>query len=116
MDNFRARKVITFLAVSMGIFSFIFGGCEKRAKSKPTPAPPVAGENEADFHDLDFTIDQVRTLTDGSKSLSVSGVHDGRPVGFEVVIGPTWTGKPDPRIPIVVRKGVVTYRATGANS
>jgi hypothetical protein len=116
MDNFRARKVITFLAVSMGIFSFIFGGCEKRAKSKPTPAAPAAGGNESDFHDLEFTIDQVRTLADGRKSLNVSGLHAGRQVGFEVVVGPTWTGKPDPRIPIVVRKGVVTYRATGTNS
>ena len=73
--------------------------------------------DEGDFHDLSFTIDQVRTLADGSKSLSVSGMMEGKQVGFEVILGPTWqAGKSDPRIPIVVRKGMVTYKGMGTNS
>lgn len=117
------------LVAAMGIFSFLLGGCSKQPTppaqptaqiqpSKPLTAPPeVTSEEEEGFHDLVFFIQEHKRLPDGSQSIRGSGTHKGRPVGFEVVLGPSWkTGSLGKDIPLETFRGIVSYRSTGADS
>jgi hypothetical protein len=117
------------LVTAVGIFSFLFGGCSKQSTSSPQPAahiqpskpltapPEVTSEEEAGFHDLIFYIQEHKRLPDGSQSIRGSGRHKGRPLGFEVVLGPSWqAGSLGKDIPLVTYRGIVTYRSTGADS
>jgi hypothetical protein len=111
------------------IVPFLFGGCDKHPSAspqagaqasiaRPLSAPPeVTSEAEEGFHDLVFYIHGHRRLPDGSQSLLGSGVHKGRAVGLEVILGAAWRGASlDPGIPVVAYQGDVTYRSTGADS
>jgi len=119
------RNLITI----MGLFTFLFGGCSKQpAPTPPTkapaqPAPPltappeVTSESEEGFHDLVFWLQDIKQLPDGSQSLHGLGTYQGRPLGLEVVLGPTWqAGSLGKDVPLVTYSGVVTYRSTGADS
>lgn len=113
------------LLTIMGIFSFFLGGCSEQAAPSPKPklskplaaAPEVTSEEEEGFHDLVFYIQEHKRLPDGSQSVRGSGTHKGRPVGLEVVVGPSWqAGSLGKDIPLVTYRGIVTYRSTGADS
>ncbi len=118
-----------YLVVAMGLLSVFFGGCGKQStssqgpaaqiqSSKPLAAPPeVTSEEEAGFHDLVFYIQDHQRLSDGSQSIHVIGTHKGRPLGLEVVLGPSWrAGSLGKDIPLVIYRGMVSYRSTGADS
>jgi hypothetical protein len=126
-----------YLVAAMGIFSFLFGGCGKQPTPSPQPsakvqtstakiqspkplaAPPeITSEEEAEgFHDLVLFIQEYKRLPDGSQSIRGSGTHKGRPVGLEVVLGPSWkAGSLGKDIPLVTYVGIVTYRSTGVDS
>jgi hypothetical protein len=113
-----------FLAI-MSIFSLFFGGCGRQSAtsaqvqpSKPIAAPPeVTSEQEKGYHDLIFYIQEHKQLPDGSQSIHGSGRYKGRPLGLEVVLGPTWQARALSKdMPLVTYRGVVTYRSTGADS
>src|SRR6185295_12054808 len=58
-----------------------------------------------------------KKLQDGSQAIQVAGTHQGRPVGFEVILGPSWEGGSLGKdIPLVAYRGKVTYRGTGPES
>jgi hypothetical protein len=113
---------------AIGIFSFLLGGCSKQAalspqsaaqvRPKPLATPPeVTSEEEEGFHDLVFYIQEHKRLPDGSQSIRGAGTHKGRPVGLEVVLGPSWqAGSLGKDIPLVTYRGIVSYRSTGADS
>jgi hypothetical protein len=113
----------------MGILSFLFGGCGKQPgpspqaalhaqSSKPLAAPPeVTSEEEEGFHDLVFYIEDHKRLPDGSQSIRGAGTRKGRPLGFQVILGPSWqSGSLGKDIPLVTYRGTVSYRSTGADS
>jgi hypothetical protein len=121
--------ILRHLLAIMGIFSFLFGGCSEQSApspqasaqiqpSKPLAVPPeVTSEAEEGFHDLVFYIQEHKRLPDGSQSIRGSGIHQGRRVGLEVVLGPSWqAGSLGKEMPLVTYRGVVTYRSTGADS
>lgn len=85
-------------------------------KAGLTP-PEVTSEEEGGFHDLVFYIQEHKRLPDGSQSIRGAGTHKGRPLGLDVVLGPTWqSGSLGKDIPLVTYRGIVTYRSTGADS
>lgn len=113
----------------MGILSFLFGGRAKEPAPSPlagTKAPPpkplsappeVTSEQEEGFKDLLFYVAEHKRLEDGLQSVRSAGVHGGRRLGFDVVLGAAWKeGSPGPGIPITTYQGFVTYRSTGADS
>lgn len=113
----------------MGIFSFLFGGCGKQPAPSPhgmaqgqqvrsLSAPPeVTSESEEGFHDLVFYSQDVERLPDGSQRLRGSGTFKGRPLGLEVVLGPTWSsGSLGKNIPLVTYQGFVTFHSIGPDS
>jgi hypothetical protein len=117
------------LVVALGVLALFFGGCGKQSTSSPRPAPQihpskplaappeVTSEEEAGFHDLIFYIQEHKRLPDGSQSIRGLGTHKGRPLGLEVVLGPSWqAGSLGKNIPLVTYRGIVTYRSTGTDS
>ena len=117
------------LVTAMGIFAFLFGGCSKQSASLPLPAaqnqpsktltapPEITSEEEDGFHDLVFYIEEQKRLPDGSQSIRGSGTHKGRPLGLEVILGPSWqAGSLGKNMPLVTYRGIVTYRSTGRDS
>jgi hypothetical protein len=113
--------------VAMGIFSFLFGGCGNQSKSPPQPAeqihaskpltapPEITSEEEEGSHDLVFYIQEHKRLPGGSQSIRGSGTHKGRPLGLEIVLGPSWkAGSLGKDIPLATYRGIVTYRSIGA--
>ncbi len=125
----RTRCTIAASAL-IGVL-WLFAGCDKSRENQP-PTPPVAAppevvaltgppeitaETEEGFVDLLFYIAEHQSLADGSHSLVAAGRHKGRAVGFQVVVGTTWTkGKPDKDVPVDIRPGAVLYRSIGAES
>jgi hypothetical protein len=116
--------------VITGIFAFLFGGCGRQPlsspqarapvqPSKPLVAPPeiTSEEEEGGFHDLVFYIQEHKRQPDGSQSIRVSGIHKGRQLGLDVLLGPNWqSGSLGKSIPLTTYRGIVTYRSTGADS
>ena len=117
------------LLVTLGLVSFLLGGCGKQPASppptsgqsqlsKPLTAPPeVTLESEEGFNDLLFYVEEHKRLPDGSQSIRGSGTHKGRALGLEVILGPTWeAGSLGKDVPLVTYRGIVTYRSTGPGS
>ena len=114
----------------MGLLAFLSGGCSKQPApppqpadaqsqpSKPLTAPPeVTSESEEGFYDLLFYVQEHKRLPDGSQSIRGSGTHNGRALGLEVILGPTWEAKSLAKdMPLVTYRGIVTYRSTGSDS
>jgi len=112
----------------MGILSILFGACSKKPappsptatqahSSKPLVAPPeVTVETEEGFHDLLFYIQEHRRQSDGSQTIRGSGTHKGRPLGLEIILGPTWEAGSLGDIELVTYRGTVTYRSAGFES
>jgi len=64
---------------------------------------------------LVFYIQEHKRLPDGSQSIRGSGTHKGRPLGLEIVLGPSWkAGSLGKDIPLATYRGIVTYRSIGA--
>src|SRR5262245_51336001 len=92
----------------MGIFSFLFGGCDRqpqqqqpqpRAKQQPqqhhpaialTKSPEITSESEEGFHDLIFYIQEHKKQANGAQTLRGSGTHKGRQLALDVILGATW--------------------------
>jgi hypothetical protein len=102
----------------MGIFSFIFGSCARKPSAIPPSeiTPEITSEmEEGGFVDLCFAIREYRKQPDGSQSISAYGVHNGKEVGLEILLGPNW--KQGPLLgSVVTYKGTVTYRSLGPQS
>lgn len=82
-----------------------------------TAPPEVTSETEEGFHDLLLLIEKHTTLADGSQSLRVSGVHRGKRVALEIVLGPAWrAGSLGKDIALTTYQGRVTYRSVGPDS
>ena len=129
MRSERHMRPTRHLFAIMGIFSFLFGGCSKQPAPSPQTAtqvqpskrfaspPEVTSEEQEGFHDLVFYVQEHKRLPDGSQSIRGAGIHKGRSLGLEVVLGPSWqAGSLGKDIPLVTYRGVVTYRSTGADS
>jgi hypothetical protein len=91
----------------------------KRPPSKPLAAPPevTSAEEGDEYRDLVFYIQDHKRLPDGSQSIRAAGTHQGRQVGFEVVLTATW--QPMSLGKDVIRgryAGHVIYRSTGPDS
>ena len=107
----------------------LLSGCMKESPTpitQPEPtepvkelatAPEITAESEEGYYDLIFYIEEHKQLPDGSQTIRASGKHKGRPLGFELVLGPTWkSGSVTPDLPLVTHQGSITYRSTGADS
>lgn len=55
--------------------------------------PVITSESEDGFVDLIFAASGVRRHTDGQFRVDAIGEHDGRRVGFSVILGSTWERK-----------------------
>jgi hypothetical protein len=108
----------TFLAMLMGLLSFLFGSCSKPRTPRSPAAPEITAESDdGGFVDLGFAIRSRETLPDGSQVLHAIGLHRGREVGMAVVLGNQWkAGSLGPDVPLVTYRGTVTYRSLGATS
>ena len=103
------RKLIVYKRwVTMaGFFSFFFGACSKPTPPAAKPLPEITASSEGGgFVDLEFAIRSYKSLPDGSHSLEVRGIHQGREVGIVVVLGSQWKAS----------IGTVVYRSLGAPS
>jgi hypothetical protein len=87
------------------------------ASTPSAKLPEITAESEEGFVDLVFRVQDHKPLADGSQSLRAAGLHRGRKVGFEVVLGPTWRkGKLGKDVPIETSRGTVSYRRVGPES
>ena len=103
------------LLAIMGIFSLMFGGCV--GQPQPEKLPEITSESEEGFHDLVFYVREHKKLPDGGQTLRAYGMHQGRQVGIEVSLGPTWKqGSLGADIPTVTYQGMVRCRSIGAES
>ena len=115
--------------VIIGVASFLFAGCDKgpgvssstppqEKPLKPFSGPPeVTSEEEEDFHDLVFYIQDYKQLPDGTRSILAIGTHKGQPLGLEVVLAANWRGGSlGNDVPLTTYGGTVTYRSAGTNS
>lgn len=123
----RAHAVSRNLLVALLVL--VISGCTRQSVSLPQPeepaepvkqleaAPEITSESEEGYYDLIFYIEEHKQLPDGSQTIRASGKHKGRPLGFELVLGPAWkSGSVTPDIPLVTHQGSITYRSTGADS
>lgn len=111
----------------MGLLSFLFAGCNKPSdpsaqtqaqtpESKALQGPPeVASESEEGFHDLLFFIRDFKEAPDGSRSIRAEGLHKGKPLAMEIILGPTWKSGTLGDV-IKTHQGTVTCRSVGADS
>jgi hypothetical protein len=104
----------------MGLLSFLLGSRSRpqppRSALKPLPEISVDIEDHG-FVDLTFAIRSCKTFPDGSQSLEVYGVHQGRVVGLLVVLGFEWKAVTlGERIQLDAHRGTVTYRSLGSPS
>jgi hypothetical protein len=107
-----------------GALALAFVGASAKApRPTPTPLPPlreapeVLSETEEYFHDLVFFADSAVQLSNGSQALRASGRHRGRPLAFEVRLGPTWkAGSLGKDVPLTTYQGTVTYHSLGLAS
>jgi hypothetical protein len=77
----------------------------------------ISSDSEEGFVDLVFRVQDCKPLADGSQSIRAAGRHQGREVGFELVLGPTWKkGKLGKDVPIDTSRGTVSYRRVGPES
>jgi hypothetical protein len=87
------------------------------ASTRGTKLPEITAESEEGFVDLVFRVQDYKPLADGSQSIRAAGLHGGREVGFEVVLGPTWKkSKLGKDVPIETSRGMVSYRRVGPES
>src|SRR5262245_58891136 len=111
----------------LGSVLLLLAGCvrQPRANQEPGPMastpsaklPEITAESEEDLVDLVFRVQDHKPLADGSQSIRAAGLHKGREVGFEVVLGPTWKkGKLGKDVPIAISRGTVSYRRVGPES
>jgi hypothetical protein len=128
--EWRRMISLSALAVTMGILSLLLGGCGRQEQGEaPQPktlrqastrlekTPEIASESEEGFHDLVFYVREYKSLADGTQTIRAEGVHNGRPVAFEVALSPTWAqGSLGKGIPLVTYQGTVTYRSVGIES
>jgi hypothetical protein len=80
-----------------------------------TKPPEVTSESEEGFHDLVFYIQEHKISTDGTQILRVSGTHNTRQLGLEVVLGPTWKAG-SKNVPLATYSGDVLYHSVGKES
>lgn len=79
--------------------------------------PEITSESEEGFVDLVFHVKEYNQLADGSQTIRAAGIHRGREVGFELVLGPTWKkGQFGKGIPLEMGQGMVSYRRVGPKS
>jgi hypothetical protein len=119
---FKSRHLIE-IATALFLLSC---GCSKQSSTampapepKPLTAPPevTSEEEDPDFRDLVFYIQDYKKLPDGSQSMHCAGTYKGKPLGLEVILSPGWkAGSLDKNIPLVIYSGIATYRSIGTNS
>lgn len=111
----------------LGGVVLLVAGCERppRADQETPPTAPAPGamlpevtaEREQDMADLVFRVQEHRRQPDGSQRIRAAGLHRGREVGFEVVLGATWAmGKAEKDVPFRISRGTVSYRRVGPQS
>lgn len=110
-----------------GNFLLLLVGCEKLPRSNQelvtmvsnsdTKVPEITSESEEGFVDLVFQVKEYKQQSDGSQIIRAAGIHRGREVGFEVVLGPTWKRRQFGKdIPLEMCQGTVSYRRVGPTS
>jgi hypothetical protein len=109
----------------LGSTLLLLTGCDRQPPANtepgpmaPTPSaklPEITAETEEGFVDLVFRVQKHESLADGSQSIRAAGLHKGREVGFEVVLGPTWKQRQLGK-DIRVETGVISYRRLGPES
>jgi hypothetical protein len=118
------------LAVTMGILLLLLGGCGRQQQGQTPPSkiqtqastrldkpPEITSESEEGFHDLVFYVQEHKRFADGTQTIRAAGVHNDRPVAFEVALSPAWApGSLGQGIPVVTYQGTVTYRSVGVES
>lgn len=116
--------------VAMGIFSFLLSGCKKKSAAPTSTGavvsqhPPaldgsieVTVRSEGGFHDLVFYIEQCTTLASNQKSIRVTGMHDGKRLRLEIMLGAQWqAGSIGQNVKLTTYTGKVSYKSVGADS
>jgi len=101
--------------VSVLLILSFFGGCSGIRPQQTLRE--ITSESEGDFPDLVFAIREHKKLPDGTQTILASGIHNGRPVGLEILLGPAWLeGSLGTDLPLSTYRGEVIYRSIGAES
>src|SRR5207245_4011009 len=97
----------------------------EQAQPQPQPVPTgtadkalpeITSESEEGFADLVFRLQAHEVLPDGTQNIRVAGLHKNQPVGFDLVLGPTWRKGKLADIGLKTNSGTVSYRSVGAES
>jgi hypothetical protein len=108
----RTLLACTFLAAASAC-----SGGEEALVPKPAaePSTEITSEIKPDeWKDLVFSIQKQDVAADGSRTLQISGTHNGAEVGLIVILGPKWESvAPDPKSSFAFHTGTVEYRSLG---
>ncbi len=64
-----------------------------------------------------FYIRDYKRLSDGSQTIEGVGLHKGKTLGLQIILGSTWKeGSLGKDVPLVTYQGLVKYRSTGSDS
>jgi len=87
---------------------------EQPALSEP---PEITSDSDAQSYDLVFYIEGHSMQPDGVRRLVARGVHEGRPVGFELLLGGQWkASSPGSTTGAVAYGGTARYHSIGKES
>jgi hypothetical protein len=117
----RMRKSLATMGFISTLLTLLGIGAQPAAAADAKPVltspPEVTSETEEGFHDLLLLIEKHKVLPDGGQSLRVSGIHRGKRVALEIVLGSAWrAGSLKKDVPLTTYQGRITYRSVGPES
>lgn len=114
--SLATMRIISTLLALLGMGSAQPATAAERKRALAAP-PEVTSETEEGFHDLLLFIEKHEVLPGGTQSIRASGVHRGKRVALEILLGPAWrAGSLGKDVPLTTYRGQVTYRSVGADS
>lgn len=116
-----------YMLLGSMFISFLLSGCQRQPASHhevapltqpvKTPLPEITSQSEEGFVDLVFGVQDYRINPDSSQTIKVGGLHEGRTVGFEIRLEPSWKrGILGKEVQIPTNQGIISYWGVGPES
>ncbi len=118
----RMRTSLAIMGIASALLSPLgLGSTSATRAAEPAKAlagpPEMTAETEKGFHDLLLFIEKHEVLPGGAQCIRAAGVHRGRRVALEILLGPVWrAGSLGKDTPVITYQGEVRYRSMGTDS
>ena len=93
----KKRDLVCWPAILLVLASL--GACTKRP-------PEITSESRENYQDLVFAVSQPKTgVSEGQRVLRATGLHEGKPVAFDVRVGGEWVERRVDQLGVVLYDG-----------